>query len=246
MHAMPLVSWAPLLLVFRLPSAQAPTSCGETPISPLGSCLSLAVSACTRCASWSEQERNRFLNQVQANPTFEGVERLQEAPSASDLWWRRRQQCPSPQLPLLLKRWAWTSWTRWPLRTCRCPLQMRKRYTRLWSRRRLHRRPLQLLPRFVQGETGTTAPPKLWPKQGASSSAGTPKVPAMDKAKPASAKTAEPKVIAKEKARPPPLVPEETEIQEEPPLPAPAAPPTEPTPPKTSFPPKRLRHRFHP
>eukprot|EP00439_Symbiodinium_sp_Y106_P019571 s1485_g2.t1 len=34
-------------------------------------------------ASLSEQERNRFLNQVQANPTFEGVERLQEAPSAS-------------------------------------------------------------------------------------------------------------------------------------------------------------------
>ena len=90
------------------------------------------------------------------------------------------------------------------------------------------------------------APPKLWPKQGTASSASTPKVPAADKAKPASPKTAEPKVIAKEKARPPPLVPEETETQEEPPLPAPAAPPTEPTPPKTSFPPKRLRHRFHP
>ena len=34
-------------------------------------------------ASLSEQERNRFLNQVQANPTFKGVERLQEEPSAS-------------------------------------------------------------------------------------------------------------------------------------------------------------------
>ena len=27
-------------------------------------------------ASLSEKERNRFLNQVQANPTFKGVERL--------------------------------------------------------------------------------------------------------------------------------------------------------------------------
>ena len=34
-------------------------------------------------ASLSEKERNRFLNQVQANPTFKGVERLQEEPSAS-------------------------------------------------------------------------------------------------------------------------------------------------------------------
>ena len=81
------------------------------------------------------------------------------------------------------------------------------------------------------------APPKLWPKQGAASPDSAPKVPAADKAKPASPTTATPKLIAKEKARPPPLVPEETETQEEPPLPAPAAPPTEPTPPKTSFPP---------
>ena len=78
---------------------------------------------------------------------------------------------------------------------------------------------------------------KLWPKQGAALPASAPKVPAADKAKPASPTTAEPKLIAKEKARPPPLVPEETEAQEEPPLPAPAAPPTEATPPKPSFPP---------
>ena len=60
---------------------------------------------------------------------------------------------------------------------------------------------------------------KLWPKQGAALPASAPKVPAADKAKPASPTTAEPKLIAKEKARPPPLVPEEIETQEEPPLP---------------------------
>ena len=75
------------------------------------------------------------------------------------------------------------------------------------------------------------------PKQGASSSDSAPKIPAVDKAKPASPTSAAPKLIAKEKARPPPLVPEKTETQDEPPLPAPAAPPTEPAPPKASFPP---------
>ena len=88
-------------------------------------------------ASLSEKERNRFRQQVQANPTFKGVERLQEEPSAST-----ELQRSSPQLlrPRLRRRGR----TRWQPRTCRCPLQVRKWCTRLWSRRRLHSRPLQL------------------------------------------------------------------------------------------------------
>eukprot|EP00439_Symbiodinium_sp_Y106_P036251 s6274_g4.t1 len=214
-------------------------------------------------ASLSEQERNRFLNQVQANPTFEGVERLQEAPSASTVADEAAVSEPpasaaTPQemgmdfmdtvatedMPVP----ASDAEAVHPLVVAAPPAQTPAPAAcpALSKAKQGLPVPMKTPPPRAGDDGQTHAPPKLWPKQGASSSAGTPKVPAVDKAKPASPKTAEPKVIAKEKARPPPLVPEETEIQEEPPLPAPAAPPTEPTPPKTSFPPAAGETRHTP
>ena len=262
---MPLVSGEPLLLVFRLPSAQAPTSCGETPISPAWVMSQLSGERMYQMfASLSEQERNRFLNQVQANPTFEGVERLQGGAIRFDGGRRGSSvrvpsfRRPRPQemgmdfmdtvatedMPVP----ASDAEAVHPLVVAAPPAQTPAPAAcpALSKAKQGLPVPMKTPPPRAGDDGQTHAPPKLWPKQGASSSAGTPKVPAVDKAKPASPKTAEPKVIAKEKARPPPLVPEETEIQEEPPLPAPAAPPTEPTPPKTSFPPAAGEARHTP